>query len=162
MCKCLIVSKGFSLIEVMVVLIIIGVVASGAVISFESIQKRDAERTLRRLKLVLEACADRAIVNGRPIALELLPNGYRFSALDADDTWRPLEDPPVFTEKQLSTGLYWAGLSIEGRLDQSLNRLQFGTQPTEYVLRVTTSTGEVRFIGKATGNVEVSILGSPS
>ena len=86
---------GFTLIEVMVVLVIMGVMATGITIGLDSLRGRDAEQALKRLRLVLEASADRAVVRGRPIAIEFLPDGYRFSALDADDNWRPLIDPPV-------------------------------------------------------------------
>ena len=88
-------SAGFTLIEVMVVLVIMGVMATGITLGIDSLRGRDADQALRRLRLVLEASADRASVRGRPIAVEFLPDGYRFSALDPDDNWRPLIDPPI-------------------------------------------------------------------
>ena len=99
-------------------------------------------------------------VRGRPIAIELLPDGYRFAALDADDNWRPLIDPPVFTDRTLPPGLAWAGLRLEGQPDGASRRLQFGTQPPEYELRVTTPGGEARFTGRANGEVVLSLAGA--
>ena len=113
------------------------------------------------LRLVLEASADRAIVRGRPIAIEFLPDGYRFSALDPDDNWRPLIDPPVFNERALPSGLGWAGLRLDGQPDASVPRLQFGTQAPEYELRVATPNGEARFTGKANGEVILDMPGTP-
>jgi prepilin-type N-terminal cleavage/methylation domain-containing protein len=108
-------NAGFTLIEIMVVLVIMGVMATGISIGLDSLRGRDADQALKRLRLVLEATADRAIVRGRPIAIEFLPDGYRFSALDPDDNWRPLNDPPVFTERTLPGGLSWAGLRLDGQ-----------------------------------------------
>ena len=152
-------SAGFTLIEVMVVLVIMGVMATGITLGIDSLRGRDADQALRRLRLVLEASADRASVRGRPIAIELLPDGYRFAALDADDNWRPLIDPPVFTDRTLPPGLAWAGLRLEGQPDSASRRLQFGTQAPEYELRVTTPGGNARFTGKANGEVILSLPG---
>jgi general secretion pathway protein H len=150
---------GFTLIEVMVVLVIMGVMATGISLGLDSLRGRDADQALRRLRLVLEATADRAAVRGRPIVIEFLPDGYRFSALDPDDNWRPLNDPPVFTEKTLPGGLYWSGLRIDGQPETTTPRLQFGTQAPEYELRVATPGGEARLIGKANGDVILALPG---
>lgn len=153
------VDAGFTLIEVMVVLVIMGVMATGISLGLDSLRGRDADQALRRLRLVLEATADRAAVRGRPIVVEFLPDGYRFSALDPDDNWRPLNDPPVFTEKTLPSGLYWSGLRIDGQPESATPRLQFGTQAPEYELRVATPGGEARLIGKANGDVILALPG---
>jgi len=150
---------GFTLIEVMVVLVIMGVMATGISLGLDSLRGRDADQALRRLRLVLEATADRAAVRGRPIVIEFLPDGYRFSALDPDDNWRPLNDPPVFVEKTLPSGLYWSGLRIDGQPEAATPRLQFGTQAPEYELRVATPSGEARLIGKANGDVILALPG---
>ncbi len=150
---------GFTLIEVMVVLVIMGVMATGITIGLDSLRGRDAEQALKRLRLVLEASADRAMVRGRPIAIEFLPDGYRFSALDADDNWRPLIDPPVFTERTLPGGLGWSGLRLEGQTEAAAPRLQFGSQAPEYELRVATPGGEARLTGKANGEVILDLPG---
>ena len=55
---------GFTLIEVMVVLVIMGVVATGISVGLDSLRGRDVDQALRRLRLVLEASADRALVRG--------------------------------------------------------------------------------------------------
>jgi general secretion pathway protein H len=153
---------GFTLIEIMVVLVIMGVMATGISIGLDSLRGRDADQALRRLRLVLEATADRAIVRGRPIAIELLPDGYRFSALDPDDNWRPLNDPPVFTERTLPGGLSWAGLRLDGQADATSPRLQFGSQTPEYELRVATPAGNARLRGKANGEVILDMPGRTS
>ncbi|MDD3354599.1 prepilin-type N-terminal cleavage/methylation domain-containing protein [Zoogloea sp.] len=150
---------GFTLIEVMVVLVIMGVMATGITLGLDSLRGRELEQALQRLRLVLEATADRASVRGRPIAFELLPDGYRFSALDPDDNWRPLIDPPVFTDRPLPAGLSWSGLRLEGQAEAGATRLLFGTQPPEFQLRVLTPTGEALLRGRANGEVVLQLPG---
>ncbi|MCK6373063.1 MAG: prepilin-type N-terminal cleavage/methylation domain-containing protein [Zoogloea sp.] len=151
---------GFTLIEVMVVLVIMGLMATGISVGLDSLRGRDTDQALKRLRLVLEATADRAAVRGRPIAIEFLPDGYRFSALDPDDNWRPLIDPPVFTDRAVPAGVSWLGLRIDGQPDAATPRLQFGTQAPEYELRVATPGGEARFTGKANGTVQLAMPGA--
>ncbi len=150
---------GFTLIEIMVVLVIMGVMATGISLGIDSLRGRDTDRALKRLRLVLEATADRAMVRGRPMAIQFLPDGYRFEALDPDDNWRPLIDPPVFTERTLPGELGWAGLRLDGQPDATSLRLQFGSQAPEYELRVSTPRGEARFTGKANGDVILAMPG---
>ncbi len=151
---------GFTLIEVMVVLVIMGLMATGISVGLDSLRGRDTDQALKRLRLVLEATADRAAVRGRPIAIEFLPDGYRFSALDPDDNWRPLIDPPVFTDRPLPAGVAWLGLRIDGQPNAATPRLQFGTQAPEYELRVATPGGEARLTGKANGTVQLAMPGA--
>ena len=152
-------ARGFTLIELMVVLVIMGVMATGISLGIDSLRGRDTDRALKRLRLVLEATADRAMVRGRPMAIQFLPDGYRFEALDPDDNWRPLIDPPVFTERTLPGELGWAGLRLDGQPDATSLRLQFGSQAPEYELRVSTPAGEARFTGKANGDVTLAMPG---
>lgn len=148
-------TAGFTLIEVMVVLVIMGVVATGISVGLDSLRGRDVDQALRRLRLVLEASADRALVRGRPIAIEFLPDGYRFSALDADDNWRPLIDPPVFSDRPLPAGMGWLGLRLDQQSEGPALRLQFGNPSPEYTLRVTTPNGDAVLRGLANGQVEL-------
>ncbi|HNK17307.1 MAG TPA: prepilin-type N-terminal cleavage/methylation domain-containing protein [Piscinibacter sp.] len=151
---------GFTLIEVMVVLVIMGVVGIGISVGLHSLHQRDIEHALKRLRLVLEATADRAQVRGRPIVIEFLPDGYRFAALDVDDNWRPLTDPPVFAERPLPQGLRWQGLRLAGQTQPATPRLLFGTEAPEYELLVGTPDGDARFVGKANGQVLLERPGS--
>ena len=77
-------ARGFTLIEVMVVLVILAITATAVTFSIEGMQARDTEREIDRLRLVLEAAGERAAVHGTPIAAEFLPGRYRFSELDAE------------------------------------------------------------------------------
>ncbi|MCB1912899.1 MAG: prepilin-type N-terminal cleavage/methylation domain-containing protein [Rhodocyclaceae bacterium] len=148
-------AQGFTLIEVMVVLVIIALTATGISVALDAVQGREASRAVERLRLVLEATAERASVRGQPIAVEFIADGYRFSAFETDGNWRPLIDPPVFAEKLLPDDVVRGRLLVEG-LDQSATpRLVFGTTPPQFTLELGTPEGRVTLAGRPTGAVTV-------
>lgn len=141
---------GFTLIEVLVVLAIVGIVVAGASLSLETLRHRDVDRAIERLRWVLEATAERAQTLGQPLALELLPDGYRFSALDTDGRWVAFDEAPLFSEQVLPDTLRWQGLrTAQG----SSERVVFGNRSPRYELRVSTPDGIRVLAGQATGAV---------
>lgn len=154
-------TPGFTLIEVMVVLVIMGIVATGITLSVNSLHGRDEARALERLRRVLEATAQRAMTRGQPLGVELLADGYRFSTLEADGNWRVLSDPPVFVERILPAGMVWAGLEWNGQAANAAGqRLVFGGRPPEYVLQLDTPQGRARYQGRISGEVALLRPGS--
>lgn len=145
-------SRGFTLVEVMVVLLVVGILSTSFTLGLDALRGREVDQSLARLRLVLEACAERAQVRGRPIALEFLADGYRFYNFSTDGRWRLFSDPPVFVERQLPEELRWGKLWVNGR-EQSDGRLVFGSQPARFELVVQGPGGPVRFIGSETGEV---------
>ena len=80
--------SGFTLIELMVVLFIIGLVAGAVVLSLpgdSAALSEDADRFAARVA----AARDEAVVSARPIAVWIAPSGYGFDARQ-DRQWVPL------------------------------------------------------------------------
>jgi general secretion pathway protein H len=80
--------SGFTLIELMVVLFIIGLVAGAVVLSLpgdSAALSEDADRFAARIA----AARDEAVVSARPIAVWIAPSGYGFDARQ-DRQWVPL------------------------------------------------------------------------
>ncbi len=143
-------TAGFTLIEVLVVLAIVSLVAAGVSLSVESLRQQDTTREIQRLRLVLEATAERARTHGQPIAFELLADGYRFSRLDTDGRWYLLEDGPLFSERTFPSGMGWANLRSERGNTQ---RLVFSQRAPRFVLDVDIDGTRVRLSGDPTGAV---------
>jgi general secretion pathway protein H len=149
--------NGFTLIEVLVVLTIIGVMLAGISLSLDALRGRDADLAIARLHHVLEATAERAQTNGQPIAFELLADGYRFSVLDADGRWIAHDEPPLFTERLLPASLRWGALRSRGG---ETDRLVFGNRAPRFELHLHGEGRNIVLHGRSTGAVQVEQRGA--
>lgn len=77
---------GFTLIEIMVVLIIVGLLAALAVFSLgDSSRQRELENEVRELYLLMQTASEQAVVNNREMGLQFQEDGYQFVAYQDDD-----------------------------------------------------------------------------
>lgn len=76
--------RGFTLIEIMVVVVIIGTIVTFAVLGLSMGRDDTVEREARRLHAVLELASEAALLEARELGLILEPDGYRFTELDGD------------------------------------------------------------------------------
>jgi general secretion pathway protein H len=73
----------FTLIELLIVVVIIGIVSSFLLLSFGILgNDRALEQQVRRLGSLLELSRDEATLQGRDFGLEVMQGGYRFVELD--------------------------------------------------------------------------------
>ncbi len=146
-------SRGFTLIEVMVVLVILAITATAVTFSIEGWQSREIEREVDRLRLVLEAAGERAAIRGTPIAAEFLPGRYRFSQLDTEGKWRPIVEGDPLSERQLPDTLSWGALTVEGRSINLDPQLVFGAEMPQFDLILRTPGGDRRYRSLPDGTV---------
>lgn len=94
-------SRGFTLVELLVVLTIVGLMAAAVVLAMPDPRGSltvDAERFAARAK----AAQDRAIIDANGMAIRLTPIGYGFDRR-ANGEWRPLDAKP-FADQAWSEG----------------------------------------------------------
>jgi len=98
--------SGFTLIEMMVVLVIMGVIVSMMVISLNTKEiKEEMEVEMTRIQVLITLAQEEAILQGQVMALAVSENTYRFDVLNVEDeTWRPVLDEKIFRERPVVQG----------------------------------------------------------
>jgi len=70
-------SRGFTLVEILVVIVIIGLMAGMAVLSIGHDPQRQLQQEAQRVRTILQLAADEALLQGREYGLVLEQNGYQ-------------------------------------------------------------------------------------
>jgi general secretion pathway protein H len=140
--------RGFSLIELLVVIVIIGLLSTVAVLSMADPRGRisgDADRFAGRVR----AARDAAIISGRPVALWVSATGYGFEKRQSGQ-WEPVSDGPLASASWSGgTNAAFSGVSQLRAVFDSIGRadraLEFRLSRDERGLRV-----RMDFDGKVT------------
>jgi general secretion pathway protein H len=94
-------NRGFTLIEVLVVLVIIGVIVGLASIALGDNRAEELQREARRLQAVLTLATEEAIVKSRELGVRFDADGYRFFMPNDEQAWVPVEHDREFAARQL-------------------------------------------------------------
>jgi general secretion pathway protein H len=100
-------NKGFTLVEILVVVVIMAVIISLAVLSI-GVTGRDSQldEESRRVEGLLGILHERALLEGRDFGLRLEPTGYEFAVYQPDhDRWLNLNDEQEFRHRNLPKGI---------------------------------------------------------
>lgn len=110
-------SPGFSLVELMVVLVIMGLVGSAVLLTAPAPGTRLVTQA-ERLATHLSRAREEAILRNQPVALRVDAAGYAFSVRRAGQ-WQPLAQAP-FGERRFEEGL-----RAEFEAGQAFERFEF-------------------------------------
>jgi len=107
---------GFSLIEILVVIAIVGIVMSIALLSLGLIDdERELQTEGRRMIALLQVAQDDATMQGREFGLEMMAGAYRFVEYDPlTGLWGELIGDDVLRMRRLPEGVEF-DLFIEGQ-----------------------------------------------
>jgi general secretion pathway protein H len=108
---------GFTLIEILIVLVIVGIIMAVALLSFGILgDDRSLNRDARRLSSLIELVSDEATTQGREYGLEFMRTGYRFVEHDPLlDQWFEVVGDDYLRPRDLDEGAEFE-LVIEDRL----------------------------------------------
>lgn len=81
--------RGFTLIELVVVIVIVSVVVGAVALSVGGSGEREVENSARRAQELIRLACERALLGGRDIGFTPVRDGLRFGYFEADG-WQPL------------------------------------------------------------------------
>ena len=125
-------TRGFSLLELLVVMVIVGVLAGTVVLGFVG---ADREQTLRteaeRLALLIEMARDSAVQRNEEWGLYVDERRYTFAVFDADEgAWREQEERPFAARATTQASL---SIRVEAR-ELAAATTQMGKRPPAVVI----------------------------
>ncbi|MDG1122740.1 MAG: type II secretion system minor pseudopilin GspH [Glaciecola sp.] len=108
--------SGFTLIEIMLVLVIMGLVAAYVVVNAFGTNPSDKLKTeAQRFHAIATMASDFAVLNQLQFGLVIddQRKSYHFVTLDDTDNWVPVEQNKAFTERELDSN-YAVKLQLDG------------------------------------------------
>ncbi|MDN4502951.1 type II secretion system minor pseudopilin GspH [Alteromonadaceae bacterium BrNp21-10] len=92
-------SKGFTLLEIMVVLLIIGIATSVVMLNFNNQDyQKDLKKQAQRFQTVVSMASEFAILNQQQLGVSVKGNRYKFVILDDEQKWQLITDEPALAE----------------------------------------------------------------
>lgn len=145
---------GFTLLEMLVVLVIAGILVSMATLTVTRNPRTELNEQAQRLALLFESAGDEAQVRSRPIAWQPVAGGYRFEMRTADG-WRVLRDD-LLAPRRWDTGVTGVAIHYPGS-DETVSRIVFGVESIDTPVQVTlySTVGQVSIVGNGNGRFEV-------
>jgi len=111
--------RAFTLIEILVVLIIVGIISAAALMSFGLLggDDRNLEQDARRLSSLIQIVSDDAVLQGRDFGLELMLSSYRWVEHDPFvNQWFEVTDDEIMRTRQLDEGTEFEFYTEEHRV----------------------------------------------
>lgn len=140
-------ARGFTLIEILVALVILGVLASSVVLALPDPAIEERRSSLHAWQAQAEHAALRAAAEARPWAWEIGPHGARLLSRGADG-WQPAL-PPVLLP--LAPGLAVTRLEIDGQPRPLGSRIVFAGTPPLFAIHIAGPSEGWRLAGAANG-----------
>ena len=98
-------ARGFTLLEIMAVIVIIGIVLTFMTLSTGGDNRAEQmQREAQRLLELLELASDEAVMRSEQLALRVGENDYEFMILEGNQ-WLPLSDDRPLRPRQLPKGI---------------------------------------------------------
>ena len=142
-------SRGFTLIEVMVVMVIIGIVLGMVTLNAIPSPRQNLQAEAQRLALLLQLARDEAIVRNRLVTFEANPERYRFLVRN-ENRWDPVTQDDLLRERPFKYAPLSLALDPPGTSGDTL-RITFGREPVDKPFVLTLATGQDRVAIRADG-----------
>ena len=141
---------GFTLVEIMVVMVIIGVTLGLVSLNAIPSPHQDLQAEAQRLTLLLQLARDEAIVRNRPVAFEATPERYRFLVRN-ETRWVPITGDDLLREREFKNGPLTLLLDPASAGTVNPLRITFGREPVDKPFVLILATGGNRVAIRADG-----------
>ena len=138
--------SGFTLIEVMVVVVIIAVLSSMVVIATMPGDAALAEKEARRLAALLELAYAEARASGQGVAWSPEQGGYSFWQMTEDGEWRRFPDTSVYRRREFSGQTDFGTVLVDARELQQDERVTISPYGSRGQIEATITGGNAQFI----------------
>jgi general secretion pathway protein H len=137
-------SSGFTLVELLVVMVIIGITLGLATLNALPSPRQDLENEAKRIALLLQLARDEAIVRNRLVAFEANGERYRFM-VRGDTGWEPVTRDDLLRERSFKNPPLRLVLEPSGSGAGSggpdMLRITFGREPVDRPFVLTLASG---------------------
>ncbi len=143
-------SLGFTLLELLVVLVIVGITLGVASFNAMPNDQKVLQNEAQRIALLLQAARDEAIVRNYPIAFEAESDRYRF-LMHSENTWQPLQQDDLLREREFKKSPITFSISPSSPEQTLPIRIIFGREPVNKPFDLTMSLVEASVVIHADG-----------
>ncbi len=126
--------RGFTLLELLIVLVIIGVVLSLVSVRLEPSASQKLEQEGQRLALLLESARDESVARSETLAWSHDRNGYRFWRHDGQ--WHSLDDIEQLRPRRLPDELQVAEVTVNLQRQDENGKLLFQPSGVNELFRI--------------------------
>ena len=133
-------ASGFTLVELLVVMVIIGITLGLATLNAIPSPRQDLENEAKRIALLLQLARDEAIVRNRLVAFEANGERYRFMVRN-DSGWEPVTRDDLLREREFKNSPLQLILEPANTGNPDMLRITFGREPVDRPFVLTMAKG---------------------
>lgn len=143
-------ARGFTLVEVMVVLVIIGITLGLVSLNAIPSTQQNLQGEAQRIALLLQLARDEAIVRNRLVAFEANADGYRFLVRN-ETRWDQIISDDLLRERAFKSAPVTLSINPPAAGSGNPLRITFGREPVDKPFVFTIASGEDRVAIRADG-----------
>lgn len=155
---CLGLQVGFTLVEILIVLVLLGIIVTSATLAMPGRSEQDALTEARRLAALVEFAAEESRWTGTSLALQIDAAGYRFLRLDDDQRWQEIEQGNTLRARRLPGELSFGTFVLDSRIIEKRDEtmpLARGHMPA-FRLELVSSATTIEIEGQPNGKIHVT------